>query len=312
MSLKLRRLGLRKLSGELRKRGLPRHRRGSVRAVLFRPLLLLVSLLGCPCLGYFSPSVRAQRGSAAASVTPASSELREGRKLLQTHQYSAAEAVFASFLRTHPADAQAELGLGDAQLGLRQYESAEATYRLLVAQQPELWQAHKNLVIVEAALRRWEDFEGERKILRLARERGAPGISTHESDVVDSFETGGQRWVVRSYFEPLGRSGAVYNFERFSPAGRVLAYLSLEDAAGAVAALRPGDVRIGAEPDIPDSGSGGAKTHPPKTYALNWYTGTAHGTIRQYPAGEPAYAQLRRDILVWLRSPSAKPVRLAR
>lgn len=237
--------------------------------------------------------LNAQSGSAPAAG-PA--DVRPGRILLQAKQFSTAKKYFETALHDHPGDTQAQLGLGDAELGLRQYELAEASYRAVVARQPELWQAHKNLVIVEAALGRWEEFEGERTVLRLARQREAPGISPRESDVIDSFEAGPQHWVVRAYFQPLGRSEAVYNFERFSPSGRVEAYLSLENAAAAQSALHPSDVRIG----VPE-----ATAEPPETkgtLALNWYTGTAHGTIARYPHGEPTYEHLRATVLAYLHT----------
>ncbi len=223
-------------------------------------------------------------------------ELRHGRELLTNKQFAEAKGVFAAYLRAHPDNVQAELGLGDAQLGLHQYEAAELTYRAAVLAQPELWQAHKNLVVVEAALGRWEEFDRERTVLRMARQRGAPGISTRESDVVDSFTVGGGHWVVRAYFEPLGRSEALYNFERFSPDGRVQAYVSLENATAAQAALKPGDIRIGAKVE------GSAANSEGGTLALNWYTGIAHGTIRNFPAGEPAYEKLRAEVMQWLRT----------
>lgn len=251
-----------------------------------------VGLLLCSafCGGRF---LRAQDGNAAQNATTAA-ELRRGRELLQEKQFAEAKRLFSEDVENHIGGVQAQLGLGDAELGLHEYEAAEATYRAVVAQQPELWQAHKNLVVVEAALGRWEEFDGERTVLRLARERGAPGISPHESDVIDRFNVGQQHWVVRAYFEPMGRSQTIYNFERFSPSGRVEAYISLEDAAAAQAALTPQDERVGAT---------APRTASSKTvYALNWYTGTAHGTICRYPAGQPSYERVRHDVLAWLRA----------
>lgn len=229
------------------------------------------------------------------AVAAPTGALRQGRELLQKKDFAAAKAIFSQYLAAHPGDVQAQLGLGDAELGERQYEAAEWTYRTLVAQQPELWQAHKNLVVVEAALGRWEEFDRERTVLRMARERGAPGISRAESDVIDTLRVGGQTWVVRAYFEPVGRSEAIYNFERFSPDGRVEAYLSLENARAAEAALAPGDVRIGAQGSAPSG-----EAHGP--FALNWYTGKAHGTIRRYDAGQPPYEQVRAEVVRWLRT----------
>ncbi len=228
--------------------------------------------------------------------------LRQGREMLMKKQFAEAKKVFGEYLKAHPRDVQGEFGLGDAELGMHEYEAAEMSYRSAVAQQPELWQAHKNLVVVEAALGRWEEFEGERKILRLARERGAPGISAGESDVIDSFTAGGAHWVVRAYFQPLGRSQARYNFERFSPEGRVLEYVSLEDAAAAVAALQPGDVRIGTM-----TKGGPANSASGTALSLNWYTGAAHGVIRTYSGGEPPYERLRAEAMHWMREHPAPP-----
>ena len=257
--------------------------------------ILIWAFCGC--------AVLPARGAAAQAAIPefpqatmANPELRRGREPLQPTPFRDAKGLFSGYLRTHPADVQAKLGLGDAELGLREFEAAELTYRAVVAQQPELWQAHKNLVVVEAELGRWEEFDGERRILELARERGAPGISARESDVIDAFDVAGARWVVRAYFEPLGRSKALYNFERFSAAGRVEEYVSLEDAAAAAAALTPGDVRIGAE----ETGAPAAVS----TYALNWYSGRAHGTVTTY-GQQPGYERVRSDLRRWLRGRAA-------
>jgi tetratricopeptide (TPR) repeat protein len=238
----------------------------------------------------------AQAAPALPQAAP-QGELRHGRELLMGKQFGAAKAVFRQYLRVHPGDVQAELGEGDAQLGLHEYEAAEATYRAVTAQQPQQWQAHKNLVVVEAALGRWEEFDRERVVLRMARQRGAQGISARESDVIDSFNVRGEHWVVRAYFEPVGRSEARYNFERFSTDGRVAAYLSLEDASAAQAALAPQDERIGGKEAKEASGAANSQV---ASLSLNWYTGTAHGTIRSYASGEPSYERLRADVLRWL------------
>ena len=89
-----------------------------------------------------------------------------------------------------------------------------------------------------------------------------------------------------------GRSLTRYNFERFAPDGRAQEFISLESAEAAQKALARSDVRIGA-----DSTSGVAI----RDYALNWYTGKAHGTIARYPNGEPTYEHVRADVLRWLR-----------
>jgi hypothetical protein len=229
--------------------------------------------------------------NAQVPAAPAQTPLVEGKRALATKQFVHAKEIFTQYVKTHPGDVQGELGLADAELGLHEYEAAEAGYRRVVAAQPLTWAAHKNLVIVEAALGRWEDFDGERAVLRAARERGAAGISAHESDVIDVITAHGQRWIVRYYFEPLGRSRSRYNFERFSPEGRVLAYVSLESANAFRDELKGGDVVVG-----PTSGNA-----DPDGFALNQYNGKAHSTITTY-ATEPKYEKLRADFLHWLRT----------
>jgi tetratricopeptide (TPR) repeat protein len=221
-------------------------------------------------------------------------DLAAARQALAAQQYMRAKELYRGCLHAHPESIDAELGLADSELALREYEAAEWDYRRVVAAQPQLWVAHKNLVIIEARLGRWDEFERERAVLRAARQRAAPGITARESDVIDIFDVNGRRWIVREYFEPVGRSQARYNFERFSPDGRAEEYVSLEPTVAAQAALKPGDVHIGAETEpAPHAKSG--------EFSLNWYTGKAHGTIARYPKGEPSYERVRADLLRWLR-----------
>jgi hypothetical protein len=224
-------------------------------------------------------------------------ELAKAQQVLVSKHFAEAKAMFAAYVKEHPGSVDAEEGVADAELGLHEYEAAEMQYRAVTAQQPEMWNAHKNLVIVEAALGRWEEFDRERAVLRGARERGEPGISKRESDVIDSFDVAGpkgqpgQHWIVREYYEPAGRSLTRYNFEHFGDDGRVKEYVSLESATAATQALARSDVRIGAD-------TGAAQI---TDFALNWYTGKAHGTIAVYPKGEPKYEQVRAAVRHWLR-----------
>jgi tetratricopeptide (TPR) repeat protein len=230
--------------------------------------------------------------STAQKVDPP--EIHAARKALAARQYQHAEELFSAYVKTHPGNIEGEEGIGDAELGLHEYEAAEIQYRSVVSAQPEFWIAHKNLVIVEAALARWDEFDRERALLRGARERGAPGIDPRESDVIDTFDVHGEHWIVREYYEPAGRSLTRYNFEYFGPDGRVRDYVSLESAEAARRALTPSpNVLIGVAP----------KTTPAiKDFALNYYTGKSHGTIKLYPQGEPRYERVRADLRRWLRN----------
>jgi hypothetical protein len=219
----------------------------------------------------------------------------DGKLALGNKEFAKAKIIYREYLRTHAGSVPGELGLADAELGLHEYEAAELEYRAVTAAQPELWIAHKNLVIIEAALGRWEEFDRERALLRSARERGAIGISKHESDVIDTFDVRGQHWIVRQYDEPSGRSLTRYNFELFSPTGKAQEYISLESEQAAKDALAPLDTRIGANPNAPEI----------HDFALNFYTSKGHGTIAHYPDGEPTYERVRSQVLSWLRRPKA-------
>lgn len=228
----------------------------------------------------------------AQTVVP--KEIVAARQALAAKQFLHAKALYTAYLQAHPDNIDAELGIGDVELGLHQYEAAELQYRKVVSQQPELWLAHKNLVIVEAELGRWDEFDRERALLRAARQRNAPGITARESDIIDSFDVHGQHWLVREYYEPVGRSLTRYNFERFSASGRAEKYISLESADAAQRALDHTDVRIGDAEPAPAI----------KDFALNFYTGRAHGTIANYPKGEPSYERVRAEVLHWLSRPA--------
>jgi tetratricopeptide (TPR) repeat protein len=234
--------------------------------------------------------------------TPVPSALLEARKALAAKEYQHAKEMFAAYVVAHPGDVDGEEGVGDAELALHDYEAAELQYRNVVRAQPEFWLAHKNLVIVEAALGRWEEFDRERAVLRGARERGERGISARESDVIDAFDVGGEHWIVREYYEPVGRSLTRFNFEYFGVDGRVREYVSLESEEAAREAMAVGgQVHIGEDARIPAV---------IMDFALNWYTGKAHGEIERYPSGEPSYERVRGDVRRWLRSrTTAEPQR---
>src|ERR1700760_486011 len=238
-------------------------------------------------------STPAQNTQIAVPATQA--DLPAARQELAAKHYARAKDLYRAYLQEHPGSVDAQFGLADAELGLREFEAAEWDFRRVVAAQPQNWVAHKNLVIVEAELGRWDEFERERAVLRAARERDAPGISARDSDVIDSFEVSGHRWIVREYYEPVGRSQTRYNFERFSPEGHAEEYISLEPTAAAQAALKPGDVHIGADtPPTPHSAAG--------EFSLNWYSAKGHGTIARYPKGEPKYETVRADLIRWLHT----------
>jgi hypothetical protein len=224
----------------------------------------------------------------------------EGKQAIAAGKFAEAKTIYEAYLQKNPGSLPGELGLADALLGLHQYEDAELEYRKITAAQPELWIAHKNLVLIEAKLGRWEEFDRERELLRGARQRGAPGISKRESDVIDSIDISAQNgkpaqhWIVREYFEPVGRSQARYNFEWFGTDGRVKEYVSLESADGSVQSEPSAGVLIGSRSNASNE----------RKLALRCYTASANRTIKTYDA-EPKYQELRREFLHWARGEAA-------
>lgn len=231
----------------------------------------------------------------AVAQTAVPPEMVEAKAAVQAKDFARAKALYTAYSRSHPDSAAGWMGVGESELGLHEYEAAEMDYRHAVMLQPENWVAHKSLVLVEAKLKRWEEFDRERAVLRGARERGADNITKRESDLIDIFDVKGRQWSVREYYEPVGRSEARYNFEHFEN-GRVAEYVSLEPMDAAAAALkRDEQVAIGGETPAPVSAK--------KVWTLNWYTGSGHGVIKKYPAGEPTYEVVRADLLRWLSRP---------
>ncbi len=231
-------------------------------------------------------------GSPPVAASHLPKELVTAQQALLDKHFLEAKELFKAYLQGHAGNVDAEVGVADAELALHEYEAAELGYRQVVAAQPQRWLAHKNLVIIEAELGRWEEFDRERAVLRGARERGAPGISARESDVIDAFDVGGRHWIVREYYEPVGRSLTRYNFEQFGADGRVREYVSLESAEAAQQAVAGGSVKVG------DAPVGAVAV---KDFALNFYTGKAHGTIARYPNGEPSYEKVRAAVRRWLQ-----------
>ncbi len=263
-------------------------------AISFASASILLAQAGSQFHDYTgSPTtITVPAGSIPTTASPGQTRIVAGKRALAAKQFLEAKNIFAAEAKLHPENIEAQLGLGDAELGLQEYEAAELQYRKVVAIQPELWQAHKNLVIVEAALGRWEEFDRERTVLRMARQRNAPGISSRESDVIDGFTVHGERWIVREYFEPVGRSQTRYNFEHFSANGRAEEYISLESEQAAKTVTPGGAVAIGDQAKQPQQDA---------AFALDWYTGKAHGTIKSYGAHEPEYEQVRAAVMQWLR-----------
>ncbi len=130
-----------------------------------------------------------------ATMTP--DPLAVGKQALAHNDYETAQTFFANYLKDNPESTEALLFAGNTALALKQYESAAHDYQSVIAKQPSLWPAHKNLVIAYAAQNKWPEFEQERKFLQAARDRGTPGLSSKDVDVIEVLYAGSERYMVR-------------------------------------------------------------------------------------------------------------------
>jgi tetratricopeptide (TPR) repeat protein len=227
-----------------------------------------------------------------ATMTP--DPLAVGKQALAHNDYETAQTFFANYLKDNPESTEALLFAGNTALALKQYESAAHDYQSVIAKQPSLWPAHKNLVIAYAAQNKWPEFEQERKLLQAARDRGTPGLSSKDVDVIEVLYAGSERYMVRAYSELTGRFKPRYNFTHFGKDGKL-------------------DFWISCESDDIDQVSF-AQKHPKeaaagqRSFSLDSYTPAApnsngqgftqtHGTLKFYPDGEPSYETVRADVI---------------
>jgi len=215
-----------------------------------------------------------------------------GKQALGHGDYKGAQTFFAQALKDNPENVDALFLGGNAALGLKQYDEAAHMYEAAIAKRPPMWNAHKNLVIIDAMEGKWAEFDAQRKLLQEARARGDQGLSAQDSDVIDVFYVGPERYVVRESATLSGQFKTRYNFLHFGKDDKL-------------------DFRIACESDDADQITF-AKAHPAeaaagkRSFSLDSYSASAtadgkfsqtHGTLKFYPDGEPTYEMVRADVL---------------
>jgi hypothetical protein len=157
------------------------------------------------------------------------------------------------------------------------------------------------LVETYAALGRWDDFDAERQKIRTARQNGDPYLVKVTGYVVETFEAGGHTVQAVEFPTLAGHFHTRYRF-------------NLTDGQTAEA---PESARwtpyIDLESDDIDQVEF-AKTHPEKaaagerSFSLDSYMQPrTHGTIKFYPDGEPAYREVRADVIAAISHNSRPP-----
>lgn len=220
--------------------------------------------------------------------------LRVGKQALSRGDYSTAQTFFAEYLKDNSNDVGALFFAGNAALGLQQYDAAAQYFQEAIKVKPSLWPAHKNLVIVYAAQEKWSEFDQERKLLQDARASGAAGLNPADSDVIDVIHIGAERYIVRSYAQPVGRFHTRYNFTHFGPDGKLDSWISCEsDDVDQVffAKAHPKEAAAGLRSFSLDSYTAMKPTADGKGYTQT------QALIKFYPDGEPTYETVRADVL---------------
>lgn len=88
--------------------------------------------------------------------------LQQGKALIKSHQWDAAQAKYAAALELQPSSARAAAGLGQADMGLKRYAEAERQFRQAAQMDGKLAVAVRGLA--EVAFNKHDNAEAERLI----------------------------------------------------------------------------------------------------------------------------------------------------
>ena len=184
----------------------------------------------------------ARNGAQVAVLTPVTTgdalkgrfdaALQQGRALIKSHQWDAAQAKYAAALELQPSSARAAAGLGQADLGLKRYDEAERQFRQALQLDPNLAVAVRGLA--EIAFNRHDNAEAERLI------RQAVTLDPNDADSVT--DLGMLTMTVKH--DPAGAERLFRQARSLDPTesdaqvGLGLIALNRGDAAGAEALLR--------------------------------------------------------------------------
>lgn len=102
--------------------------------------------------------------------------LQQGRALIKSRQWDAAQAKYAAALELQPSSAKAAAGLGQADLGLKRYDEAERLFRQALQEDPKLAAAVRGLA--ELAYNKHDNAEAERLI------RQAVALDPNDADSI--------------------------------------------------------------------------------------------------------------------------------
>jgi len=254
---------------------------------MIRPLLVLLAL---------SPLTLAPAQTSTPDPDQKPDPLVIGKQALAQERWADAQLFFLNLVQQQPDNLEAQFDLGYAYFGDRRYEQSEQVYLKVIAAHPTNVGAHKNLIEIYAGEGRWADFDRERSIIQRFRERTHQATNTVDTLVIEVLYVGGERYIVRDYYPPSGKSHALYNFTHFDKANKLDSWISCEsDDIDQIdfAKKHPAEAAAGVRSFSLDS-------YTPVTKTSSGQLTQTHGTIKFYPDGEPTYETVRGDVIALL------------
>jgi len=226
--------------------------------------------------------------------SPDTDPLAVGKAAMQKGDFAAARSFFAKYVEENPKDAEAWFYLGGADLNLERPADAAKDFQQSVTFKPDSWSAHNNLSLAYAETEDWSAFDKERAVIKAARDKGEPGISLDDHDLIDVLHVNGQVYQVWYFYKPYGHFHARYVFLHFGSDGNADRWFQCEsDDADQYffQQKHPKEAKVGERSYSLDS----YKVEKPGQYPSQ----ALHGF---YMDGEPTYETVRADVLKALRS----------
>lgn len=217
--------------------------------------------------------------------------LDAGADAIDRKDYASAEKILSDYLQEHPKHmdtVNAMLLLGKARVEMNNFDGAIDILNALLKEEPKDWYAHSFLVRAYAEKGDWPNFDKEQKLIKAARDANAPGIDYGEDgDIIDVLTVGGQQYLIKSYYKPVGPHHTHYAFLHLSADGNVTDLLTCDSDDGDQIAFKE---------DHPEEASAGARR-----FSLDPWTvvkgNLVHGHILRFYDGEPTYEALRADVI---------------
>ena len=217
--------------------------------------------------------------------------LMAGADAIDRKDYASAEKILEEFLQTHPnhMDAvNAMLLLGKARVEMNNFDGAIDILSSLLKEEPKDWYAHTFLVRAYAGKGDWAKFDKEQRFIKAARDSNARGIDYGaDGDIIEVLTSGGQQYVIKSYYKPVGPHHTRYVFLHIAADGNVTDLLTCDSDDGDQVAFKTEHPK--------DAASGMRRFSLDPWRVVNG--NLVHDHMLRFYDGEPKYEVLRADVI---------------